>query len=139
VSPGSARGEDTAEAFAPLLRVLHRLAGIDARVGGGWGVDLLAGRVTRVHHDIDCFVAVEALGDALRRLADAGFEVVVDECRCRVVLTSSAGKRVDLGGIGLATRCVHMVRSVVYTMVHGSRYTRTARKTERLSGPGPGG
>jgi len=99
VSPGTARGEDTAEAFGPLLKVLYRLAGIDHRVGGGWGVDLLADRITRVHHDIDCFAAVEALGDAVSRLADAGFEVVVDECPCRVVLASSAGERVDLGGI----------------------------------------
>lgn len=99
MSPGTARGEDSAEAFAPLLRVLHRLAGIDARVGGGWGVDLLAGRVTRAHHDIDCFVAVAALEDAVGRLVDAGFEVLVDEGPCRGVLTSSAGERVDLGGI----------------------------------------
>ncbi|MDA8071727.1 MAG: GNAT family N-acetyltransferase [Actinomycetota bacterium] len=99
MSPGTARGGDSAEAFTPLLSVLHRLAGIDARVGGGWGVDLLAGRVTRDHHDIDCFVGVEALGDAVGRVVDAGFEVVVDEGRCRVVLTSPAGERVDLGGI----------------------------------------
>jgi GNAT superfamily N-acetyltransferase len=99
VSPGTARGEDSAEAFAPLLRVLHRLAGIDARVGGGWGVDLLAGRVTRAHHDIDCFVAVEALGDGVGRLVDAGFEVAVDEGPCRLLLASSAGERVDLGAI----------------------------------------
>jgi hypothetical protein len=44
-------------------------------------------------------VAVEALGDTVGRLVEAGFEVVVDECPCRVALALSAAERVDLGGI----------------------------------------
>jgi GNAT superfamily N-acetyltransferase len=92
--------EDGGEGFAALLAVLDRLAGVEVRVGGGWGVDLLAGQVTRAHHDMDLFVSLDSVGEAVRRLGAAGFAVVDDEAPCRVVLASAADERVDLGGIG---------------------------------------
>lgn len=93
-----AKGEEE-EDFAALLDVLDLLGGEDVRVGGGWGVDLLAGRVTRSHHDMDLFVPAHRVGDAVGRLVAAGLVVVVDEAPCRVVLASAAGEWVDLGGI----------------------------------------
>lgn len=85
--------------FATLFGVFDLLAGIAVRVGGGWGVDLLAARVTRAHHDMDLFVPSTELDEAVRRLGAAGFSVVDAETPCRVVLASTSGERVDLGGI----------------------------------------
>jgi ribosomal protein S18 acetylase RimI-like enzyme len=95
----AAGAEGEQAGFAALLGVLDLLAGVAVRVGGGWGVDLLIGRVTRAHHDIDLFVPSTVLDEALRRLGAAGFSVVDDETPCRVVLASTSGERVDLGGI----------------------------------------
>ncbi len=95
----AAGGQDSAGGFAALLGVLERLAGTDVRVGGGWGVDPLAGRVTRAHHDMDLFVAVDRLGEAVGRLVGAGFEVVIDKGPCQMVLGSASDEQVDLGGI----------------------------------------
>lgn len=92
-------GECNRAGFAALLGVLKHLAGVAVRVGGGWGIDLLAGRVTRAHHDMDLFVPSGQLDEAVRRLGAAGFSVVDDERPCRVVLASTSGERVDLGGI----------------------------------------
>ncbi len=94
----AAGGEGDQAGFAALFGVLDLLAGVAVRVGGGWGVDLLVGRVTRAHHDMDLFVPSAELDEALRRLGAAGFSVVDDETPCRVVLASIRG-RVDLGGI----------------------------------------
>lgn len=96
---GAGRDDGGGEGFAGLLGVLDRLAGVDVRVGGGWGVDVLAGRPTRAHHDLDLFVPTGRVGDAVGRLLGAGFTVVLDEAPCRVVLTSATGGRVDLNGV----------------------------------------
>jgi GNAT superfamily N-acetyltransferase len=85
--------------FAPLTAVLQRLDGSDARLGGGWGIDVLAGRVTRTHHDVDLFVPEEALSVAAGRLASAGWRVVGDDRPWRMVLTAPDGGQVDLGGL----------------------------------------
>ncbi len=92
-------GEGDQAGFAALLGVLEHLAGVEVWVGGGWGVDPLAGRVTRAHHDMDLFVPSGMLDEAVRRLGAVGFVVVDNEAPCRVVLVSTSGGRVDLGGI----------------------------------------
>ena len=85
--------------FGPLLHSLARLEGLDVRLGGGWGVDVLAGKVTREHHDVDLFVPQEHLADAVERFRAAGFHLVVDESPTRLVLEAPGGRRVDLNGI----------------------------------------
>src|SRR3954468_2232104 len=68
----------------------------DAIVDGGWGIDALIGRVTRVHDDLDLVVPiahVEELIDALRPL---GFIERVDEPPARIVLSTLYDQRVDL-------------------------------------------
>lgn len=95
VAAGSEGGQ---EGFAALLGVLDLLADVAVRVGGGWGIDLLGGRVTRAHHDMDLFVPSGQLDEVVRRLGAAGFSVVDDETPRRVVLASTSGERVDLGG-----------------------------------------
>lgn len=75
-----------ADAFAPLLAILRLLDDIDVRLGGGWGIDVLAGRVTRDHHDVDLFVA--DLPATLSRLVDAGFTPTLEEPPHRMVLSA---------------------------------------------------
>lgn len=48
---------------------------------------------------MELFVPAVAVGETVGRLVDAGFEVLVDDAPCRVVLASAIGERVDLGGI----------------------------------------
>jgi GNAT superfamily N-acetyltransferase len=85
--------------FGPLLDSLALLEGLDVRLGGGWGIDVLAGRVTREHHDVDLFVPEEHVADAAERFGPAGFHLVVDESPTRQVLEAPGGRRVDLNGI----------------------------------------
>jgi len=68
----------------------------DAIVDGGWGIDALIGRVTRVHDDLDLVVPiarVEAIIDALRPL---GFTDRLNEPPARIVLSTPYDQRVDL-------------------------------------------
>ncbi len=91
----TARVED----FTPLVDTLERLEGLDVRVGGGWGIDVLAGRVTRRHHDIDLFVPAPEMAVAAERLRRHGLDTLVDEGSCRMVLEDRRGNRVDLHGV----------------------------------------
>lgn len=74
--------------FAPLLGVLGLLEGLDVRLRGGWGIDVLAGRVTREHHDVDLLVA--DLPATIERLIAAGFAPIREEPPHRVVLRAPA-------------------------------------------------
>jgi tRNA nucleotidyltransferase/poly(A) polymerase len=44
----------------PILSAFQR-AGIEATVGGGWAIDALLGEQTRLHSDLDLWVAAETL------------------------------------------------------------------------------
>jgi GNAT superfamily N-acetyltransferase len=84
--------------FSALFGVLDKVATFDVRLGGGWGIDVLAERVTRIHHDVDLFVHEEALQSAASRFTD-GHEPVQDESPCRIVIQSTSGARIDLNGL----------------------------------------
>lgn len=92
------------QSFAPLSQLLSLLDGIDVRLGGGWGIDVLARSPTRAHHDADLFIAEIDVPAALARLAAAGFTPVLDARPCRMVLEAPADAgaalhRVDLNGL----------------------------------------
>ncbi len=93
------KDEVTPPGFDPLLEEMDRLAGIDVRLGGGWGIDVLAGRVTRSHHDVDLFVRSHDLVAAASRFLADGFELVIDVPGSRMVLQAPDGKRIDLNGL----------------------------------------
>jgi GNAT superfamily N-acetyltransferase len=95
--------ESAAAGFDPLLEEVERLQGFDVRLGGGWGIDVLAGRVTRNHHDVDLFVRREDLEAASSRFVAAGFEVILDLPGARMVLESPDGRRIDLNGLAYRT------------------------------------
>ena len=87
---------------AEVLRVLDALdgSGIGAGITGGWGIDALLGRQTRVHADLDLGIATEAVADAIEALGRAGYRVSLDERPARVVLEGEAG-RGDLGRVDI--------------------------------------
>jgi lincosamide nucleotidyltransferase A/C/D/E len=58
------------------LRIVSALrdAGVDATVGGGWGIDALLGRQTRPHSDLDLWVAAEDLDALIKTFVHLGID-----------------------------------------------------------------
>jgi lincosamide nucleotidyltransferase A/C/D/E len=71
-------------------------------VGGGWGVDALAGVQTRVHRDLDLAVDVTGrpggadLHEAVTALAPRGYAIETDWRPSRLELAADASRYVDL-------------------------------------------
>ncbi|MEA2519336.1 MAG: lincosamide nucleotidyltransferase [Chloroflexota bacterium] len=78
-------------------RVLDALAaaGVEAGIGGGWGIDALLRRETRNHLDLDLGVDAAQVADAIDALGPLGYAVAVDERPARLELHAAQG-RVDL-------------------------------------------
>ena len=81
--------------------VLHalRAAGFDrVWVGGGWGVDALAGRQTRPHRDLDLAVDVTSstLDHVIDALAGRGYTVETDWRPVRVELAAPGSRWADV-------------------------------------------
>jgi GNAT superfamily N-acetyltransferase len=89
----------SAAGFEPLLQQLECLEDLDARVGGGWGIDVLARRVSRSHHDVDLFLPRHQLVESVSRFISAGFETVLEEPGSRTVVEHPDRGRVDLNGL----------------------------------------
>lgn len=89
----------------------------DAIVDGGWGIDALVGRVTRVHDDLDLVLPAARLEAAVDALRPLGFVERIDEPPARVVLATPYDQRVD----------IHVVRPTERGMVQeiagGGRFT----------------
>ena len=85
---------------AEVLRVLTAVdaAGLRTWVAGGWGVDALLGRQTRVHRDLDLAVDVTQtpLDLALDTLELLDYRVETDWRPTRVELAAPAARWVDL-------------------------------------------
>ena len=71
-------------------------AGCRTWVGGGWGVDALAGRQTRPHRDLDLALDYDDELTALEALGLLGFVVETDWRPVRVELVAEASRWVDL-------------------------------------------
>jgi len=89
-----------------LVRIIDVLeqAGVPCLVGGGWGIDLLAGAQTRRHIDIDIVVDSDprTMSRACDALAAVGYEVT-DECAAggplmpiAVVVRDEVGHTIEL-------------------------------------------
>lgn len=80
-----------------VLEVLALLRdhGIPAWVDGGWGVDVLVGRQTRPHKDLDLVVPAERANDIKRLMLTLRFSVVEDELPTRFAMRDEAGHAVD--------------------------------------------
>lgn len=78
-------------------------AGIDFWITGGWGIDALVGRATRVHDDLDVSVDSGSLERVLDLADDLGFEVVTDWLPVRVAVRDQAGREIDIHPIVFET------------------------------------
>ncbi len=81
-----------------VLALVDALAVRELRVwlGGGWGVDAVAGRQTRPHRDLDLTVDADQLDDLLALLADLGFTAVEDWLPIRIELAATDARIVDV-------------------------------------------
>lgn len=93
---GVTKGLTAAEA----LRVLSALNGVGLRtwVAGGWGVDALLGRQTRVHRDLDLALDVThgTLDRALTAMESLDYKVETDWRPTRVELVAPSARWVDV-------------------------------------------
>jgi lincosamide nucleotidyltransferase A/C/D/E len=88
--------EMTAERVLELLALLTG-ADLDVWVDGGWGVDALVGRQTRVHGDLDLGVPRPHLQSVIKVLGEVGYGVTDERfIQVTVQLTHPEGHRVDL-------------------------------------------
>ena len=80
-----------------VLHVLDLLApvGVQVWLDGGWGVDALLGRITRLHNDLDLVLALDDLAHVVEVLACSRFRVEEEELG-RVVLGHADHGRIDL-------------------------------------------
>ncbi|WP_030910902.1 nucleotidyltransferase domain-containing protein [Streptomyces sp. NRRL F-5126] len=81
-----------------VLAVLALARAAEARVwlGGGWGVDALAGEQTRPHRDVDLCHRSRDEPRLLAALAGAGYVQTLDARPVRFVLSGPAGREIDL-------------------------------------------
>jgi lincosamide nucleotidyltransferase A/C/D/E len=81
-----------------VLHVLNNLVGAGCRVwvGGGWGVDALAGKQTRQHRDHDLALDSAQESVAIAVLTDQAFRIETDWRPARVELAAPGGRLVDL-------------------------------------------
>ena len=81
-----------------VLGVLADLteAGSSVWVAGGWGVDALVGRQTRLHRDLDLALDARHETVALRTLERRGYRVETDWRPVRVELVAEGRGRVDV-------------------------------------------
>jgi lincosamide nucleotidyltransferase A/C/D/E len=81
-----------------VLTVMGSLArgGVDAWVGGGWGIDAVVGETTRPHWDLDLAIRSTDMERAIEALGRLGYLPSLDPRPVRLVLEASAGRSVDL-------------------------------------------
>lgn len=65
-------------------------------VAGGWGVDVLVGRQTREHRDVDLALDAAKETEALRALEALGYRIETDQRPARVELAAPQRRWADL-------------------------------------------
>lgn len=79
-----------------VLGILAALRHFDICIGGGWGVDALAGEQTRPHGDLDLMHREEQEPQVVAALAACGFAETLSWRPVRFVLTDPDGREIDL-------------------------------------------
>jgi lincosamide nucleotidyltransferase A/C/D/E len=87
------------ESDAPVDLGAIAAGGIDVCVGGGWGVDALLGEQTRVHADLDLWLAADSFDGAVEAFVALGVDRLYpwgNDRPWNFVLHDGAHRRVDL-------------------------------------------
>jgi lincosamide nucleotidyltransferase A/C/D/E len=100
-SCGSYAADVRSDQVVDLLDRIEPLA-TTVWLGGGWGVDALAGRETRPHGDLDLCVDGPSLVPVLEMLAGIGFIPREDWLPVRIEVGHPDGRRVDLHPVTVA-------------------------------------
>jgi lincosamide nucleotidyltransferase A/C/D/E len=84
--------------FDDVAAVLDALdeAGVRYAVGGGWGVDILVGRQTREHRDLDLGVDATCFDACLRALGELGYARETDGLPVHVELKADGERWADV-------------------------------------------
>lgn len=85
----------TKEDLMTVINILES-AGIIYWIDGGWGVDILAGKQTRVHRDIDINFDAQYTDKLLNILLEYGYEVYTDWKPVRIELYSEKYGYLDI-------------------------------------------
>lgn len=85
----------TKEDLMTVLKILENL-GIKYWIDGGWGVDILAGKQTRDHRDIDINFDSQCTEKLLNILFEYGYEVDTDWAPVRIELYSDKYGYLDI-------------------------------------------
>lgn len=85
----------TKEDVMTVINLLEN-AGIIFWIDGGWGVDILAGKQTRVHRDIDINFDAQYTDKLLNILSEYGYEVDTDWRPVRIELYSEKYGYLDI-------------------------------------------
>lgn len=85
----------TIEDLITIINLLEN-AGIIYWIDGGWGVDILAGKQTRVHRDIDINFDAQHTERLLNILLEYGYEVDTDWKPVRIELYSETNGYLDI-------------------------------------------
>ena len=85
----------TKEDLMTVINVLEN-SGITYWIDGGWGVDILAGKQTRTHRDIDIDFDEKYTEKLLMILAEYGYEVDTDWAPVRIELYSEKYGYIDI-------------------------------------------
>jgi lincosamide nucleotidyltransferase A/C/D/E len=85
----------TAPDVLPVLPALE-VAGVEAWLDGGWGIDALLGEQSRPHDDLDLVIALDRADAASVALVPLGYALVEDERPTRLVVRAAGDRRVDV-------------------------------------------
>jgi lincosamide nucleotidyltransferase A/C/D/E len=69
--------------------------GVKASIDGGWGVDALIGRQTRLHEDLDLVVALQDVKAIQSALGAFGYTVAEDHLPVRFVMRDKSDSQLD--------------------------------------------
>lgn len=77
-----------------ILKILNSAA-IDVWIDGGWGIDALVTRQTRVHSDLDVVAPLNKVDELKEVLGKIGFSVCEDELPARLVMKDDTHRQID--------------------------------------------
>jgi lincosamide nucleotidyltransferase A/C/D/E len=116
-----------------LVGALER-AGVRCWLDGGWGVDALLGRQTRVHDDVDLVVVSDDVDLVIETLSRLHFVVAEDDRPVRLVLRDHTSRQVDVHPIEVDSEGTGWQRGAGPNGVGDAVYPATDRGSGEIEG-----